>query len=62
MVAVDEADADGVWATEIWESEEAHDASLLIESVRARIALAMPLIDVGGIRRQRLDAVVGIPG
>ena len=62
VVAVDEADADGVWATEIWVSEEAHDASLRIESVRERIALAMPLIDVDGIRQQRLDALVGIPG
>jgi quinol monooxygenase YgiN len=62
VVAVDEDDADGVWATEIWVSEEAHDASLRIESVRERIALAMPLIDVDGIRQQRLDALVGIPG
>jgi quinol monooxygenase YgiN len=61
VVAVDEDDADGVWATEIWVSQEAHDASLQIESVRERIAQAMPLIDVGGIRQQRLDALTGIP-
>jgi quinol monooxygenase YgiN len=61
VVAVDPDDADGVWATEIWESQDAHDASLKIESVRARIALAMPLIDVDGIRQQRLDARSGIP-
>ena len=62
VVAVDEDDPDGVWATEIWESQDAHDASLQIESVRERIALAMPLIDSSGIRQQRLDARSGIPG
>lgn len=62
VVAVAEDDADGVWATEIWESEAAHDASLQLGSVRERIARAMPLIDVGGMRHQRLDALVGIPG
>jgi quinol monooxygenase YgiN len=62
VVAVAEDDADGVWATEIWESPEAHAASLRIESVRERIARAMPLVDVGGSRQQRLDALVGVPG
>ena len=61
VVALDETDADGVWATEIWESQEAHDASLQIDSVRERIGRAMPLIDAGGIRQQRLDALTGIP-
>ena len=61
VVAVDDDDADGVWATEIWESQDAHDASLQIEGVRERIARAMPLIDRDGIRQQRLDARTGIP-
>jgi quinol monooxygenase YgiN len=61
VVAVDEADADGVWATEIWESREAHDASLQLESVRERIGRAMPLVEVSGIRQQRLEALSGIP-
>jgi len=61
VVAVDESDADGVWATEIWESEEAHAASLGLDRVKARIARAMPLVDVTGIRHQRLDARTGIP-
>ena len=61
VVAVDEDDADGVWATEIWVSQEAHDASLQIESVRERISRAMPLLDVSGIRQQRLEALFGIP-
>jgi quinol monooxygenase YgiN len=62
VVAVDEDDADGVWVTEIWASQEAHDASLRLDGVRERIARAMPLVDVSGIRQQRLDALTGIPG
>ena len=62
VVAVDVADADGVWVTEIWDSEEAHDASLRLDHVRERIARAIPLIDPDGIRQQRLDARAGIPG
>jgi hypothetical protein len=42
---VEEEDVDGVSATEIWESREAHDASLQLESVRERIGHAMPLIE-----------------
>src|SRR4051812_45764578 len=34
VVAVDESDPDGVWATEIWETPEAHAASLQIERLR----------------------------
>jgi quinol monooxygenase YgiN len=62
VVAVDGEDADGVWATEIWESPEAHQASLQIESVRERVGRAMPLIDMAGIRQQRLEAIGGVPG
>lgn len=62
VVAVAEDDADGVWATEVWESEAAHQASLQLAGVRERITRAMPLIDRDGIRQQRLDAVSGVPG
>ena len=61
VVAVDGDDPDGVWATEIWESSEAHQASLQIESVRERIGRAMPLIDMSGLRQQTLEAVAGVP-
>ncbi len=59
--SVDEEDADGLWATEIWESEEAHDASLQIDRVREQIGRAMPLLEVSGIRQQRLQALSGVP-
>ncbi|MET7285441.1 antibiotic biosynthesis monooxygenase family protein [Streptomyces sp. NPDC005573] len=61
VISVDETDPDGVWATEIRESEAAHQASLRLDAVRERISRAMPLIDTAGIRRQRLDARAGIP-
>ncbi len=62
LVAVDESDADGVWVTEVWESEEAHAASLRLDRVKERIARAMPILDPAGFRRQQLDARAGIPG
>jgi quinol monooxygenase YgiN len=62
LVAVDETDPDGVWVTEVWESEEAHTASLQLDRVTAQIARAMPILDVEGFRRQQLDARAGIPG
>lgn len=61
VVAVDPDDPDGIWVTEIWESEEAHAASLQREEVRERISHAMSLMDRTGIRQQRLDARAGIP-
>jgi quinol monooxygenase YgiN len=62
VIALDEQDSNGVWATEIWESEEAHAASLEISRVQERIGRAMPLIDVGGSSQQRLNAISGVPG
>lgn len=61
LVAVDEADAAGVWITEVWESEDAHKASLELDRVRAQIARAMPILDMDGFQRQQLDARAGIP-
>jgi quinol monooxygenase YgiN len=61
LVAVDETDPDGVWVTEVWESENAHAASLQLDQVKKRIARAMPLLDPGGFQRQQLDARAGIP-
>jgi quinol monooxygenase YgiN len=62
LVAIDETDADGVWVTEVWESESAHAASLELDRVKEQIARAMPLLDPAGFRRQALDARAGIPG
>lgn len=62
LVAVDEADPDGVWVTEVWESEAAHTASLQLDLVKEQIARAMPILDPEGFQRQNLDARAGIPG
>lgn len=62
LVAVDATDDDGVWVTEVWESEDAHAASLELDRVKEQIARAMPLLDLAGFRRQQLDARAGIPG
>src|SRR6188768_2930824 len=38
IVAKDPADADAIWITEVWDSEESHHASLALPAVRQAIA------------------------
>lgn len=45
LVAKDSENPDHIWVTEVWDSKEDHDNSLKLESVRATIAKAMPLLD-----------------
>jgi quinol monooxygenase YgiN len=44
VVALDPADADALWVTEVWESVEHHRASLGLPSVQQAIARGKPLI------------------
>ncbi len=44
IVATDPADADALWVTEVWESQESHRASLTLPAVQAAIAKGRPLI------------------
>ena len=44
VVARDPDDADAVWITEVWESQEAHAASLTLPSVQQAISKARPMI------------------
>jgi len=44
VVAKDPADADAIWITEVWDSEESHHASLTLPAVRQAIAKAKPII------------------
>jgi len=44
VVAEDLADADALWVTEIWESKDAHQASLSMPAVREAIGKGRPLI------------------
>lgn len=58
-VGVNDEQPDTVFVAELWESAEAHQASLQLESVRAAIAEARPLLsgEFGGFR----FTVVGSP-
>ncbi len=44
VVARDVDDADALWVSEVWESREAHAASLSLPSVREAISKGRPLI------------------
>lgn len=44
VIAADAGDPDGVWITEVWDSPEAHKASLANPAVGELIAKARPLI------------------
>jgi quinol monooxygenase YgiN len=44
VVARDIEDADGIWITEVWESEAHHKGSLSLPAVQAAIAKARPMI------------------
>ncbi len=48
VVATDPADGDGIWITEVWESQASHQASLSIPSVQNAIAKGRPLIAAMG--------------
>lgn len=50
LVAADANDETAVWITEVWESEEAHKASLQLPAVRDAIELARPHITGFGQR------------
>jgi quinol monooxygenase YgiN len=44
VVAIDPADPNGIWITEVWDSEASHKASLTLPSVKEAIAKGRPLI------------------
>jgi len=44
VVAKDPADANAIWITEVWDSEQSHRASLALPSVQRAIARGKPLI------------------
>lgn len=44
IIAVDPADPDALWITEVWDSRESHAASLTLPSVKTAIAKGRPLI------------------
>ena len=44
IVAKDPKDADALWITEVWDSEQSHKASLALPSVKEAIQKGRPLI------------------
>jgi len=44
IINTDPDDPDGIWVTEVWRSQADHQASLTLESTKALIAQARPLI------------------
>jgi quinol monooxygenase YgiN len=44
VVAQDATSADGIWITEVWDSEASHKASLSLPAVKDAISRARPLI------------------
>ena len=59
IVNLAKSDPDTIWVTELWRSEEDHDASLKLESVQALIARTRPLVAEGGFEGIRLIPVGG---
>ncbi len=44
IVAIDPADPDALWITEVWDDQASHQASLALPAVQAAIAKGRPLI------------------
>lgn len=52
LIGEDSANPDAIWIVEIWETKEAHAASLHLPAVQAAIARARPLIAGFGTRAE----------
>lgn len=44
IVAQDSTNPDGIWITEVWDSQASHSASLSLPAVKTAISQARPLI------------------
>jgi len=44
IVAKDVTDENAIWATEVWDSEASHDASLTLPAVKAAVEQIKPMI------------------
>jgi quinol monooxygenase YgiN len=50
VIALDTADADAIWVTEVWDGKESHQASLQLPAIQAAIGRARPMIAGFGTR------------
>ncbi len=60
IIAMDTADTDALWITEVWVDAEHHAASLKLESVQAAITQGRPMIGGFGHRFETMP-VAGVP-
>lgn len=59
VISVSETDPDIIWSSEVWDSKEAHDASLQLPEAKAAIAEAMPML-TGEFTREELTVLGGL--
>jgi quinol monooxygenase YgiN len=59
LVSISADDPDCIWVNEVWESKEAHDASLQLPEVRAAITATMPKL-TGEFTSQELRVIGGL--
>jgi len=59
-IGKDKEDPDSVWVTEIWHSKEDHNNSLKLDSVKAVIMKAMPVLDGMPQKGQELEVLGGL--
>lgn len=57
IVAVDPAEPDAIWITEVWDSEASHQASLALPAVQSAISKGRPLI--AGFSNRTITTPVG---
>ncbi len=60
VIGEDAADENGIWVTEIWDSEASHQASLSLPGVKDAITKARPII-AGFNKSRRHQACLGHP-
>ncbi len=59
IIARDPSNPDAIWITEVWESQESHEASLGLPSVQQAIAVGRPMIAAFGPERFETEPVGG---
>lgn len=59
LVSRDQAQADAVWITEVWNSRQDHDNSLQNPEIGALIARALPLLEGKPEKGQVLEVLGG---
>jgi quinol monooxygenase YgiN len=60
IISKDAQDKESVWVTEVWDSKQDHDDSLKLDSVRALIGQAMPILEGMPQKGQELEMLGGL--